>query len=74
MRPVFLTILCVTLWGCGSRTTQPPVAESEERPETKALEAARAVGYDGKQIRKTVDNAIRKTEERHKELETVTGP
>jgi Holliday junction resolvasome RuvABC DNA-binding subunit len=59
----------VTLCGCGSEKTQPPAATNTGRPDTKAVEAARAVGYDGKQMRKSVDKALDGTEQRNKELQ-----
>lgn len=66
--------LGLILTGCGSQPESPPASDAAGRPDTKAVEAARAVGYDGKQMRRALDNALDRAEERKKELETVTRP
>lgn len=75
-----LIILCLVLAGCGSdnkpqppaNATNSPQAEAKPgRPDTKAIEAAGMVGYNGKQMRRAVDKALDKTEERNKELENA---
>lgn len=71
MKPTLIALMCVALCGCGSEKEKPQ-AEEKGRPDTKAVEAARAVGYDGKQMRKAVDKALNGTEERNRELEKVT--
>jgi Holliday junction resolvasome RuvABC DNA-binding subunit len=61
--------MCVVLCGCGEKKVEPQVEEKPGRPDTKAVEAAGMVGYDGKQMRKAVDKALDKTEERNKDLQ-----
>ncbi len=73
---VFLAALFVlALTGCGQR---PSKAGSDEtradqspggRPETKTLQAAGLVGYDGKQIQRSVDKILDAKDQRNKELE-----
>ena len=78
--PPLLIVLCLVLAGCGSdnkprppasATNAPQAVARPGRPDTKAIEAAGMVGYDGKQMRKAVDKALDKTEERNKELENA---
>jgi len=71
MKPVLIGLFWMVFCGCGSEKAQPPAEDKTGRPDTKAVEAARIVGYDGKQMRKAVDKALDKTEERNKELENV---
>lgn len=47
----------------------PPVKPDTGRPETRTLEAASAVGYDGKAIRKKVDGALDANDAHNAELE-----
>ena len=57
------------LAGC-STSDQPQSGEkSQGREETKTLEAASAVGYDGRTIRKSVDNTLNKNDDRNQELD-----
>ena len=57
------------LIGCTS-SQQPPVAQKDQgRQETKKLEAATAVGYDGAAIRKNVDSTLNKNDDRTKEVD-----
>lgn len=62
----------MALCGCGSQKEEPLKDTTTGWPDTKAVEAARMVGYDGKQMRGAVDKALDKTEKRNKELENVT--
>jgi len=71
MKLLLVSLLCLVLCGCGSEKEKPQAEEKGGRPDTKAIEAARMVGYDGKQMRKSVDKALNGTEERNKELENV---
>lgn len=41
------------------------------RPETKTLQAAGLVGYDGQQLRKGVDKVLDATDQRNKQLENA---
>lgn len=62
-------LLCgMLVAGCNS--SQPPVAEKYQgREETKKLEGASAVGYDGAAIRKNVDNSLNKTDDHARDLD-----
>jgi hypothetical protein len=59
------------LVGCtSSPQQQQPVAQKDQgRPETKKIEAATAVGYDGAAIRKNVDNTLNKNDDHLKETD-----
>ncbi len=48
--------------GC-TYSNQQGEDKNQGRPETKKLEAASVVGYDGKAIRKNVDNTLNKNDE-----------
>lgn len=51
---------------------QPAAAVEEatpERAETKGLEAASLVGYDGKRVRKGVDKTLNNNDEHNQQLE-----
>ncbi|MBM3860596.1 MAG: hypothetical protein FJ395_13225 [Verrucomicrobia bacterium] len=72
LKSLLIVPVGMALCGCGSEKVEPQAEGQPGRPDTKAVEAARIVGYDGKQMRKTVDNALNKTEERNRELENVT--
>jgi len=72
--PLLLAVFCFLLTGCGADQSQSPRAETtntSSRQDTKAIEAARMMGYDGKQMRQSVDKALNGTEARNKELEEV---
>ncbi len=67
-----LFVLAIT--GCGQRQSkaseQTQAAESPRgRSETKNLQAAGLVGYDGKQLRKSVDKVLDANDQRNKKLE-----
>ena len=62
-------IMAALLAGCTSSPQQPVVQKDQGRPETKKLEAATAVGYDGAAIRRGVDNTLNKTENRTNEID-----
>jgi Holliday junction resolvasome RuvABC DNA-binding subunit len=68
-----IIILCifVSLAGCNSTSQPQPQSEniSKEREETKKLEAASAVGYDGKAIRKSVDNTLNKNDDHNRDMD-----
>lgn len=65
---IVLMILSLTIAACSS-SQQPPIAKDQGRPETKKLEAATAVGYDGAAIRKNVDNTLNKNDDHLKETD-----
>lgn len=59
------------LAGCSS-SSQPQSGEKEKyqgREETKKLEGASAVGYDGTAVRKSVDNTLNKNEDHNQDLD-----
>ena len=72
----------LTLAGCNRKQSQIP-AQVTVTPtpaghsQTKALRAASAVGYDGKQLQNQVDKVLEQKEKRDKDLEKQmndTGP
>jgi hypothetical protein len=66
-----IIMLCTIafLAGCTS-SSQPQSGEKYKgRDETKKLEGASAVGYDGKAIRKNVDNTLNKNDDHNQDLD-----
>ncbi len=66
-----ILLIGVTLFyisGCNSPGTQSD-EKYQGRPETKKLEAASAAGYDGKAIRKNVDNTLNKNDEHNEAID-----
>ena len=61
--------IATLLVGCTSSQQQQSAEKDLGRPETKKLEAATAVGYDGAAIRKNVDNSLNKNDDRTKEVD-----
>lgn len=57
------------LFGCSSSQQQPVAAKDTGRVETKKLEAATAVGYDGAAIRKNVDATLNQNDNRNKDID-----
>lgn len=56
--------------GCGSGSPAPkPKDAAPGRAETKVVEGASAVGYNGSQMRKKIDKVIDRTEERSREID-----
>jgi len=78
---IALSFLLVFMFGCGadkskssdSGSTQP----SPGRPDTRGIEAATAVGYDGAAMRRSVDKALNQNDarnaEQQKAIEQVNG-
>jgi hypothetical protein len=68
-----IIMLCIFafLAGCNSSSQlQPQSGEKDKgREETKKLEGASAVGYDGKAIRKSVDNTLDKNDDHYKDVD-----
>ena len=68
---VIMLCLFVLFSGCSS-SSQPQLQNGEKdkgREETKKLEGASAAGYDGKAIRKSVDNTLNKNDDRNKDMD-----
>jgi hypothetical protein len=55
--------------GCSVSDQQQSTEKYEGRKETKTLEGASAVGYDGTAIRKKVDNSLNKNDSHNQELD-----
>ncbi len=71
---VMLCTIVALLAGCSS-SSQPQNGEKDQgRAETKKLEGASAVGYDGKAIRKGVDNSLNKNDDHNRELDKELKP
>ena len=68
-RIMMICTIAVLLAGCSSSSQPQSREKSQGREETKTLEGASAVGYDGKAIRRSVDNALNKTDDRNQELD-----
>jgi hypothetical protein len=59
----------LALAGC-DRNQQSSINQSPNgRSQTKALQAASVVGYDGKQLQKQVDKILEQKEKRNRDLE-----
>ncbi len=79
--PLQLVVLSFLISGCGSDKTPPPATEAAKsqvitnsfRPDTKAVESGSMVGYDGKQMRKSVDKALNGMDAHNKDLEKATS-
>ncbi len=80
---VLLLLTCVTIAfatillssGCQKKTvaTNPdPKPNNASQEKTKPLQAADLVGYDGTQLRKSVDKIIQGNDKHNKELENAT--
>jgi hypothetical protein len=63
----FLMIIAALLFGCSKAEEQRP--KYEGRSESKGLQGADAVGYDGTAIRKNVDNTLNKTDQHNESVD-----
>jgi apolipoprotein N-acyltransferase len=59
----------LALAGCDRNQKSTTNQSPSGRPQTKALQAASAVGYDGKQLQKQVDKILEQKEKRERDLE-----
>lgn len=64
-----ISILTVILLLTACSKEPPPSKPDTGRPETRSIEAADAVGYNGKAIRKKVDGALDANDAHNAELE-----
>jgi ABC-type Zn uptake system ZnuABC Zn-binding protein ZnuA len=59
---------------CGSGSPAPKAKDLPQgRAETKVVEGATAVGYNGSQMRKKIDKTLDQNDERNKEIEKAAG-
>jgi hypothetical protein len=63
--------MVISLSGCGAKQPETTASTTPDqgRKETKSLEAADAVGYEGKAIRKKVDAALDANDARKQQLD-----
>ena len=59
----------LALAGCDRNQQSTTNQSPDGRSQTKALQAASAVGYDGKQLQKHVDKILEQKEKRDRDLE-----
>ncbi len=73
-----LTVVFTMLFvlNCGSGTPAPKAKDAPQgRSETKVVEGASAVGYNGNQMRKKIDKTLDQNDARNKEIEKgATAP
>lgn len=66
---IVLCAITAILAGCSS-PSQPQGGEKYQgREETKKLEGASAVGYDGTAIRRNIDNTLNKNDDHNQDLD-----
>jgi hypothetical protein len=63
---LFGVMIATLLFGCSK--AEEPSAKYEGRNESKKLQAADAVGYDGAAIRKNVDNMLNKNDQHNESV------
>jgi hypothetical protein len=61
--------IAALLAGCNSSSQQPNAEKYQGREETRKVEGASAVGYDGTAVRKSVDNTLNKNDDHNQELD-----
>jgi hypothetical protein len=70
--PLVFTVFFVL--SCGSGTPAPKAKDAPQgRSETRVVEGASAVGYNGSQMRKKIDKTLNQNDARYKEIEKVAG-
>lgn len=73
-----IIFICVSVMLAGCSSSSQPQSQSKEtdkgREETKKLEGASAVGYDGKAIRKSVDNTLNKNDDHNRDVDKANRP
>jgi hypothetical protein len=78
-RSTFVIMILATMWfsfGCEKRTGAIDPSSQSTPGNTKPLQAADLVGYDGSRLRKSVDHIIDASEKRNQELKKMAegGP
>jgi hypothetical protein len=69
-----IAISIVFVLSCGSNNPAPKAKDTPQgRAETKSVEGATAVGYNGSQMRKKIDKVLDQNDERNKEIEKGAG-
>jgi len=58
--------------GCQKKTAARNQSKNELHENTKALQAADLVGYDGTKLRKSVDKITKDNDKHNKEIENIT--
>jgi Holliday junction resolvasome RuvABC DNA-binding subunit len=71
---IFAVVVLLALVGCDRKHSQTPQQSTVKQTrgshsQTKALRAASAVGYDGKQLQNQVDKILEQKEKRDTDLE-----
>lgn len=66
-RLFILALLAALTGGCSK--TEEKRSSYEGRSETKKLQGADAVGYDGTAIRKSVDNSLNKSDQHNESMD-----
>ena len=66
---LLLCTIIALLAGCSASNQQQSAEKYEGRRETKPIEGASAVGYDGPAMRKSVDSALDKNDSHNQELD-----
>jgi hypothetical protein len=79
LRPAFVAVVLATMLlssGCEEKTTDTDPAVQSTPGNTKPLEAADLVGYDGKRLRKSVDHLKEANEKHSQQIEKMAegGP
>ena len=64
---LFLVMIVALMFSCSK--AEEPSTKYEGRSESKKLQAADAVGYDGAAIRKNVDNTLNKTDQHNESVD-----
>jgi len=74
LRLLSLVFTVFFVLSCGSGTPAPKANDAPQgRSETKVVEGASAVGYNGSQMRKKIDKTLDQNDARNKEIEKGAG-
>ncbi|HJV34204.1 hypothetical protein [Geomonas sp.] len=67
---IMVGMAAALLAGCSSSNAPQKSGADQGRPETKTLEGASAVGYDGSAVRKTVDTTLNNNDAHNREIDS----